>query len=66
MMQFPPSDGSEAATQGRVAPKVQTTSVNNPENRTMRAKRSAIWEKRAESERCPAWRSRVLEGSSAS
>ena len=33
MVQFPPIGGDEAATRGGVAPKVQTTSVKNAENR---------------------------------
>ena len=66
MMQFPPSDGSESATRGVVEPKPQATSLNRAENERLRVKRSAMWATAPETVWCPVWRSRVLEGPSAS
>ena len=53
MMPFPPCGGCEAAVrggevgvQGSVAPKVQTTSAKNAENRVLWARWSAMWAQR--------------------
>ena len=63
---IPPSDGSESATRGVVEPKPQATSLNRAENERLRVKRSAMWATAPETVRCPVWRSRVLEGPTAS
>ena len=50
MMQFPPFGGDAAAVRGGVAPKSQTTSMNNAENGLPVAKWSAFW-----AQRCLSW-----------
>jgi len=43
MVQFPPIAGAEAASGADVVPKLQTTSVENTQNRLFRARWSAFW-----------------------
>ena len=45
LVQFPPFTGGEVAVRGGVAPKVQTTSAKNADNRLSWAKWSAFWAK---------------------
>ena len=45
LVQFPPFAGGEVAVRGGVAPKVQTTSAKNADNRLSWAKWSAFWAK---------------------
>ena len=46
LVQFPPFAGGEVAVRGGVAPKVQTTSAKNADNRLSWAKWSAFWAQR--------------------
>ena len=46
----PPFGGGEVEVQGSVAPKVQTTSAKNADNRVLWARWSAFW-----AQRCLAW-----------
>ena len=62
-----PSPGAGGvATRGGVVPKVQTVSEKDADNGLLWAKWSAISAKGSETVTCPAGRSRLLEGSSAS
>ena len=50
MVQIPPFGGGEVTVRGGKAPKSQTTSVKNTENRGLRLRWSAFW-----AQRCLAW-----------